>query len=201
MTHWLRRLSRHGTLAAAVLASSTLAAPAVRSNDAWPTLTDGSIVLARHALAPGVGDPPGFDLDDCRTQRNLNADGRAQARALGEAFRERGVAVAEVWSSRWCRARDTAELAFPEQVALRPEFDSFFRQRGQADSQTDGATKALARWRGPGVLVVVSHQVNITALTGVYPDSGEAVWLRFDDGQMQLGGRWRPASLPGGRAY
>jgi len=70
-------------------------------------------VLWRHALAPGVGDPERFDLNDCRTQRNLSEEGRAQAQRIGAFFRRQSVPVNGVWSSQWCRTRETADLAFP----------------------------------------------------------------------------------------
>lgn len=82
-------------------------------DDAHALLRTGGVVLAmRHALAPGTFDPPGFRVDDCRTQRNLNDEGRAQARRIGDALRSRGLVPARVRSSPWCRCVDTAELAF-----------------------------------------------------------------------------------------
>jgi phosphohistidine phosphatase SixA len=140
----------------------------------------------RHATAPGVGDPPQFKLDDCGTQRNLDDAGRAQARKLGELFRARSIEVGAVLSSQWCRARDTARLAFG-QVHEEPAFNSFFGQQAQSrEVQTAQARALLARWRGPGALVVVAHQVNIQALTGVGVTSAEGVVLRSTaDGSLQ----------------
>jgi broad specificity phosphatase PhoE len=146
----------------------------VAAND-WQQVQPGTAVLFRHALAPGAGDPPGFKLDDCRTQRNLSVEGRVQARRIGRAFAERGIKVAAVWSSQWCRTRETADLAFPGQRVDRPAFNSFFDDRGAAADRTRDALALLADWRGPGVLVVVTHQVNITALTDIVPASGEGI--------------------------
>ena len=155
-------------------------------------LTDGAIVLFRHAQAPGVGDPAGFQLGDCTTQRNLSAAGRAQAEALGERMRANRVPVSRVLSSRWCRTLETAKLAFPGLVHGAPLFDSFFAQRERADPQTDKARELLLNWRGPGVLVVVTHQVNISQLTDVFPSSGEGVVLRVEGGQLEVVGRIEP---------
>jgi phosphohistidine phosphatase SixA len=169
-------------LGSALIASSALAA------DAWAELAKpGAIVLFRHATAPGVGDPPGFKPDDCATQRNLDERGRAEARKLGEQFRARKIQVGSVLSSQWCRTRETASLAFGR-VSDEPAFNSFFRLSPEArDAQTAQARALLARWRGPGALVVVTHQVNIQALAGVGAASAEGVVVRpAADGSLQV---------------
>lgn len=181
---------RNFLAAGAAGAAAPLAAAA--DNAAWTALGTSGIVLFRHALAPGTGDPAGFRLGDCATQRNLSAEGRAQARRLGERFRARGVAVGAVRTSQWCRARETAELAFPGQVAEAPAFNSFFGDASSAPRQTAAARAELAAWRGPGVLVVFTHQVNITALTDVYPASGEGVVLRSRADGVEVVGRLAP---------
>jgi|SRR6185369_5934697 len=170
-------------LACALLVGAALAA------DAWTELAKpGAIVIFRHATAPGVGDPPNFKLDDCATQRNLNDQGRAEARKLGEQFRAHKIQVGSVVSSQWCRTRETARLAFGDQVRDEPAFNSFFRLSQEArDAQTAKARAVLARWRGPGALVVVTHQVNIHALTGVGADSAEGVVVKpAADGSLQV---------------
>ena len=170
-------------LLSALFASSALAA------DAWSELAKpGAIVLFRHATAPGVGDPAGFKPDDCATQRNLDEQGRAEARKLGEQFRARKIQVGSVLSSQWCRTRDTARLAFGSQVRDEPAFNSFFRLSPEArEAQTAQARAVLARWRGPGALVVVTHQVNIQALAGVGAASAEGVVVRpAADGSLQV---------------
>lgn len=135
-------------------------------------------MLFRHATAPGVGDPAGFELDDCATQRNLDDRGRAEARRLGEQFRSRKIQVGAVLSSLWCRTRETARLAFGSPARDEPAFNSFFRLSSEASTaQTAQACAVLSRWRAPGALVVVTHQVNITALTGVGAASAEGVVL------------------------
>jgi phosphohistidine phosphatase SixA len=166
-----------------------LAWAAHADDGAWAELRGNEIVLFRHANAPGTGDPPGFVVGDCSTQRNLDERGRVQARAIGEVFRNRGIRVGRVLSSQWCRARDTADLAFPGQVSLESAFNSFFGNRESEDRQTAEARRVLHDWAGPGVLVVVTHQVNISALTGIAPKSGEGIVLRLSGGQLTVVGR------------
>lgn len=155
-------------------------------------LRAGSVVLIRHALAPGGGDPTGFTLNDCQTQRNLSDEGRAQAVRIGQFFRQLPVPVEAVWSSEWCRTRETADLAFPGKRVDKPAFNSFFGEPQAAPAQTLAARALLNAWTGKGLLVVVTHQVNITALTGVVPASGEAVVLRRNADRWVVAGRVSP---------
>jgi phosphohistidine phosphatase SixA len=164
---------------------------------AWAALkAPTSIVLFRHALAPGGGDPPGFKLDDCSTQRNLSPEGETQAKRIGQVFIERGIKVQAVWHSAWCRTRDTAQLAFANlrESAFRvePAFNSFFSDRSTSSVQTAAARKLLLAWSGPGTLVIVTHQVNITALTDIVPQSGEGVVLQRQAGKLMVKGRVQP---------
>ena len=173
----------------------SLMTAAVAAEDGWLALSQpGNVVLFRHATAPGIGDPANFELFDCSTQRNLNDKGRAEARQLGDRFRSRKIEVAAVVTSQWCRTRETARLAFGDVVKDEPAFNSTFRASGEiSDAQTAQARALLAEWRGPGVLVVFSHQVNITALTGVYPASAEGVVLRLAaDGSLKVLGTISP---------
>lgn len=155
-------------------------------------LQDGRLVLVRHAHAPGGGDPPGFQLGDCSTQRNLDDTGRAQARRLGERVRASGLRIGAVWTSQWCRTRDTAELAFPGLAQEQPAFNSFFGAPERGAAQTRQASALLRAWRGLGLLVVVTHQVNISALTGVVPASGEGVVLSVAGDRLRVEGRLPP---------
>ncbi|MBX2855148.1 MAG: histidine phosphatase family protein [Rhodobacteraceae bacterium] len=140
----------------------------------------GGVAMIRHARAPGTGDPARFRLDDCATQRNLSAEGRAQAESFGQQIHVQGVTVSRVLHSRWCRARDTAVLAFPklsEQGLVTPEpaLDSFFGDLSREVEQTDAARDIIASWAGPGALILSTHQVNITAITGMGVREGEAM--------------------------
>jgi phosphohistidine phosphatase SixA len=166
---------------------------AADSDSAWNALKKpGAIVIFRHAIAPGGGDPAGHALNDCSTQRNLDEEGRAQARRIGERFREQGVKVDVVLSSQWCRTRETAQLAFPGMQKDAAAFNSFFNDRSNETQQTAAARKQLMAWRGPGALVVVTHQVNITALTGISPASGEGVVLQQQGHKLTVVTRLAP---------
>ncbi len=164
-----------------VLAAGLLVTWQARAVETWAALREpGAVLIVRHAeTVPGIGDPPGFRIDDCATQRNLSEAGRKQAIAMGRMLAERGVTVAKVESSRWCRCVDTARLAFPQlSVAYLDALNSFFEDRSTADAQTRALRARIAAWKGPGVLVLVTHQVNISALTGQSTAMGEAVVLR-----------------------
>jgi len=153
------------------------------------------VVLLRHAIAPGTGDPATFQLDDCSTQRNLSAAGRAQATQMGQAFRDRGVAVQKVLSSQWCRCLETADLLDLGTVEPAPALNSFFRDRRTAAAQTSEVQQyLLSQADHPGVIVMVTHQVNITGLTDIFPRSGEAVVLKVEDPQITQIGQLMPAS-------
>lgn len=174
------------------LAALTVPTRARASETAWAALSTGGIVLFRHANAPGTGDPSGFRLGDCATQRNLDDTGRSQSQRIGSMFRSRNIQVGRVLTSQWCRCVDTAVLAFPGQATTAPEFNSYFNDRASEARQTAEARATLTAWTGPGALVVVTHQVNITALTGIVPASGEGVVVRTTGGRLTMIGRVKP---------
>jgi broad specificity phosphatase PhoE len=155
--------------------------PLSLAGDAVLGQPDGLVLLMRHASAPGGGDPDGFRLGDCATQRNLSDEGRAQARRIGERLGALGVPIAVVWHSQWCRTRETAELLAVAPLRPEPLFNSFFNDPAREQHFAAEARQRLANWAGPGALLVVTHQVNITALSGVFPASGEIVAMRFSD--------------------
>ena len=147
-------------------------------------------VLLRHALAPGFSDPPTFKLGDCATQRNLSDAGRQQARQIGAVFRQRGITIDNVYTSQWCRCRDTAELLGLGSVTPLPLLNSFFETREREKEQTEALAQFLKTTAISQVIVLVTHQVNITALTGVYPASGEAVVVEANtDNALRVLGR------------
>lgn len=153
----------------------------------------GTHLLLRHTTAPGIGDPAGFKLGDCATQRNLSEDGRAEARRIGERLRANGIRIDGVFSSQWCRARETAELLGFGPVEDEPALNSFFDDRSTAEGQTKAVRERLAAFGAERKVALVTHQVNITALTGVVPASGEMVVVSIDeDGQIVVRGRIKP---------
>src|SRR5215468_4655567 len=149
------------------------------SEEAWAALLKGGhVALIRHGNAPPGygGDPPGFKIDDCKTQRNLDEQGREEARALGVAFRDHGVRVDRILSSPWCRCVDTARLMAVGSVetswALVPDIAPGASVRLQELKQI------VATWRGPGTLVLVTHAFTVRALLGFLPAQGETVVLK-----------------------
>ena len=167
----------------------------------WDLLkAGGQVAVIRHASTePGIGDPPGFRLDDCSTQRNLSAAGREEARRIGAAFRDRGVPVGRVLSSRWCRCLETARLAFGSAEPWAP-LDSFFDDRSREADQTRRVRQLAGEHPASGNLVLVSHQVNITALSGIAPVQGEMIVLTpSGDGKFKIAGRLQPAPRIRGR--
>jgi broad specificity phosphatase PhoE len=131
--------------------------------------------MMRHALAPGGGDPPVFRLDDPSTQRRLSDAGREQARTIGAALRAAGARFDLVLSSRWDRCLETAELLGLGPVEAAPALDSFFGARSRGPAQTDALRARLMALPPGATAMLVTHQVNITAYTGVFPRSGEVV--------------------------
>jgi phosphohistidine phosphatase SixA len=142
----------------------------------------GYVLLLRHTLAPGVGDPENFDLNDCSTQRNLSSVGRQDAKSVGEWLKRRDIKIARVESSRWCRAKETAQLLDIGKVRLNSNLDSLFESADPAKSiQTVRVKKQILDYRNKsGLLVLVGHYVNISAVVGVGVDSGEGVLVKAD---------------------
>ncbi|MGD9923948.1 MAG: histidine phosphatase family protein [Pseudorhodoplanes sp.] len=165
--------------------------------DAWTVLKQpGVIALIRHADAPGTGDPRGWRLDDCRTQRNLSERGRRESQLLGEAFRANRVTVGKVIASQWCRAVDTATLMQLGPVDQHSAFNNAYVLFNKRAELTRAARAVLSGWNGDGLLVVVTHGDNIELLTGVMPVQGEIVAVRRaggDPAKLTVVGRIRPA--------
>lgn len=135
----------------------------------------GCALMLRHAQTePGVGDPPGYRLDQCRTQRNLSDEGRQQAKSTGQWFKEKGLQPQSVQTSAWCRCKDTAELVFGHAVVLGA-LGSTFDNRDLQARQTQDLRVRLKNIPAGQFEVWVTHQVNITALTGEVPAMGEAI--------------------------
>jgi len=148
------------------------------------SLREGGCVLAlRHALAPGTYDPPGFRLDDCRTQRNLDDTGRAQARALGERLRALRLEPVVVRSSPWCRCLDTARLAFGRAETWLALGSPHGRAEATSADHQRQLRRALAARRGAGGFEVwVTHGFVLQALAGSSTGSGDGFVLRADAG-------------------
>ena len=190
-------LKRRGRTLLLLLTITIAAQPAHADENLWAVLRGGRhVLLMRHAITnPGIGDPPQFTLQDCMTQRNLSVTGKTQAARTGKQIAELRIPISAVLSSRWCRCLDTANIAFGS-VTPEPEpaLDSFFGERSAQGQQQTAAVRArIQSFSGPGNLVMVTHQVNITALTGEYPAEGEIFVLRAEtQGALRWIGRIAP---------
>jgi len=140
----------------------------------------GYVLLLRHSLAPGVGDPENFELGDCSTQRNLSQEGRDDASEIGAWIKRQKVKIYRVESSRWCRARQTAKLLDIGKVKLNKNLDSLFRESDlESHPQTLKTKEQIISHRSKsGLLILVGHYVNIAALVGVGVDSGEGIIVK-----------------------
>jgi broad specificity phosphatase PhoE len=173
----------------------TLAAARAHADDAlWDALRQGGHVLyIRHSLTtPGFGDPPGFELADCTTQRNLSDDGRAQAQRMGESLRSRKVPIGEVLSSPWCRCVETAKLAFGRAETWKALSNLHARQQN-ADRQMSELRPRIARHQGKDNFVLVAHGSVAVALIGERPAMGEILVLKPEPPGLRVVGR---LSLP-----
>lgn len=141
----------------------------------------GRVLMLRHALAPGFGDPPGFKLDDCATQRNLDEVGRKQARLLGERLRAAGIHSAKLYSSQWCRCLETARLLGLGKVEPLPALNSFFDRPAEREPKLAEVAAFLSRLpRDGSPAVLVTHQVTISGITDRGVGSGGGYVLRLD---------------------
>jgi phosphohistidine phosphatase SixA len=142
-----------------------------------PTQEGNKIILIRHSLAPGGGDPTGFKINDCKTQRNLNREGISQSKKIGKLFKRNKVLIDQVLSSQWCRCKDTAKFAFGEYkefTALNSTFQTPFNKNEA--KQLKELYRFVKKWDGKGKnLVLVTHYSIITAVTNAVPSSGEIV--------------------------
>ena len=169
------------------LAVSLIAAPVAAADDsreAWAALvTGGHVALVRHGNAPPGygGDPPGFKIDDCATQRNMDERGRAQSKAVGEAFRQHGVRVDKVLSSPWCRCLETARLMAVGSV----EGTMAVAASDRSPDRLAALKQMVSSWRGPGTLVLVTHGLTVQSLVGILPGQAETVVLRPKLGKEQ----------------
>jgi phosphohistidine phosphatase SixA len=152
----------------------------------------GYVLVMRHALAPGVGDPENFKVNDCSTQRNLNDEGRQDARDVGQWLVRQDVKILRVESSRWCRAKETAQLLNVGKVRLNRNLDSLFEDESDwaTHPQTMNIKKRILDHRNKrGLLIFVGHFVNFQAAAGVSLDSGEGALVRANaQGEIKVMG-------------
>ena len=154
------------------------------------SLSDGHhVLLMRHADAPGYGDPPGYQLDKCSTQRNLGDQGKKQAVLIGQWLNKQGVASAKVVSSPWCRCLDTAKLLNKGQVTISPALGSFFDDMSLEKQQTHALEKLIQAQLNENPktpLILVTHHVNIQAYAGKAVNVGDMVLVKVDKNGKNL---------------
>ena len=139
------------------------------------TKTGANLMFIRHALAPGYGDPSHFDVNDCSTQRNLDATGRAQAKALGKVLRQHQIRFDEIKSSQWCRCQETARLLNVGKVVPFTGLNSFFEEHADREQTLRQLKSYLDALKPNERVLLVTHQVVISAVTGIYAPSGGVV--------------------------
>ncbi len=172
------------------LALGSAPAQASESDHIQRMKAGGHVLMIRHARAPGMGDPANFQLGDCSTQRNLDDQGRAQARAIGDWLRSKGIQQARVFSSQWCRCLETAELLKLGPVTELPALNSFFQRPQDRERNLRALRTFLSKQPRDGRLVVlVTHYVTIQGITGEAVSSGEGVLmeLRQDQAHSVIG--------------
>ena len=165
------------------------ASPATATEAAWALLREGGqVVLLRHAAATGTTDPANFDIDDCSKQRNLSDRGRQQARKIGSLFAARAAPIERVLSSRYCRALDTARIAFGSAPEPLEALD-LLKDPADATARNAAVLEAIRNFGGSGTLVLVTHLENIMALTGAGAREGEAVVVAPEGETLHVLGR------------
>ena len=137
---------------------------------------DGKIIFIRHAYAPGGGDPDGFDISNCASQRNLSKEGITQSKNIGKFFSENNIQIDKVLSSEWCRCKQTAKYAF-NNYETKSFLNSFFSQKfaHNKDKQVKELKDYIINWEGKKNLILVTHYVVISEILNVSTSSGEIV--------------------------
>ena len=139
----------------------------------------GHAMMIRHGLTtPGSGDPLGFKLEDCKTQRNLIDEGREEARKLGALLRRSNIQVERVLSSEWCRCIETAELLGVGKVLTEPALNNLYGRPQNREKQERALRALISSWKGPGNLLLSTHGANMGALMGINPDTAAGVVLK-----------------------
>ena len=136
----------------------------------------GKLIFIRHAYAPGSGDPQNFNLKDCSTQRNLNNDGRKQSKNIGSIFLKNHIKINNVYSSEWCRCKETATIAF-KQFKTKKFLNSFYSAQFEKNRKTQmkDFKDFLKKWNKEDNLIFVTHYVVISEILNYAPSSGEVV--------------------------
>ena len=141
----------------------------------------GKLIFIRHAYAPGIGDPSNFDINDCSSQRNLNNDGKKQAKKIGNFFINNNVSINKIYSSEWCRCKETAFIAF-KNFETKKFLNSFFSPQffKNKDIQMINFKKFVNDWDKKQNIVFITHYVVISEILNYAPTSGEIIIVSKD---------------------
>jgi broad specificity phosphatase PhoE len=180
----MRPAARFGLQALATALWLMAVSPAFGQEDTWALLQrPGHIAFLRHAATSGgAGDPPGFKLEDCATQRNLTAGGRAQAERMGAALKAKGITFQRVFTSPWCRCRETALLVTGAEAEDMDALSNLVGRSEHRDGQVRSMRAYLAAPDSGTRVLFVTHGIVIAALTGLNPAEGELVVVRVGAG-------------------
>ncbi len=160
-----------------VVGCSALAAEqsAAADDPLWSQLKKGGyvILMRNSAVDEGVGDPKGYKVNDCATQLNLTDKGRAEAQKIGDEFKKRKIPIKQVFTSAFCRAKETAQLAFGK-AEVWEALNSFYDKPNRKSEQTRLLHQRLESPPTDGTnLVLVTHGYNIVSAVGLNPDPGD----------------------------
>ena len=136
---------------------------------------DANIIFLRHAIAPGFGDPDNFNLNNCNTQRNLNKEGILQSKNIGTYFKSNNIRFSEAISSEWCRCKDTVKEMKIGKWKTFSGLNSFFQGYSNKDEVLNKLNKKLSSTTNDELVLMVTHQVVISNITGIAPPSGGIV--------------------------
>jgi len=195
---FMNRINRIITTCISLLSSLCIAQQvmATLAND----LQDGQhVLLMRHADAPGYGDPAGYVISQCSTQRNLDDYGKRQAKAIGMWLASQGIQKADVFSSPWCRCLDTATLLNKGPIKIEPSLGSFFDNMSLEKKQTkelEGLIKSELSRQSKGPVILVTHHVNIQAFTGKVVGVGDMVLVKVNKNGEHLSHAIYPSPKP-----
>ena len=143
---------------------------------------NANVIFLRHSLAPGMGDPKNFKLEDCSTQRNLDRLGRKQAEELGNLFRHNELTFDEILSSEWCRCKETAALMQLGRWKTFLGLNSFFEGYVDKKKTLSVLNQKLAVINSDKLVLLITHQVVISAITGKFVGSGKMVFYNSETG-------------------
>jgi len=175
----------HQLIVLGMLHALLVASPGAHADPTlWALLQKGGqVVLIRHAVTdPGVGDPPGFRLDDCRTQRNLSDAGRYEAQLLGTSFKEHRIPIARVLSSPWCRCLETARIAFGVEAQTDAALGNLFGRGENSEPQRTAFRRLVATAPKAGNLILITHGSTTAAFTGINQGTAEMVVVTPEGG-------------------